>query len=110
MSGDCDKCGEHALECKCGLNTVNSIPISSKINLGIVGYIPYGFRLHEDGMHLEADKDEQYNLKLMRQMKIDGKTLREIADEMNFYKRFNRKGAWNHVSVHRVSKIERQVM
>lgn len=74
-----------------------------------VGYIPYGFRLHEDGIHLEPDKDEQYNLKLIRQMKCDGKTLREIADEMNFYKRLNRKGSWNHVSVMRVSKVERPV-
>lgn len=74
-----------------------------------VGYIPYGFRLHEDGIHLEPDNDEQYNLKLIRRMKIDGKTLREISEEMNFYKRFNRKGPWNHVSVYRVTKTERPV-
>lgn len=72
-----------------------------------VGYIPYGFKLSEDGIHLETDKDEQYNLKLMRQMRIEGKTLREIATEMNFYKRLNRKGPWNHVSVFRVTKTER---
>lgn len=74
-----------------------------------VGYIPYGFRLHEDGIHLEPDRDEQYNLKLIKQMKIEGKTLRDIASEMNFYKRFNRNGPWNHVSVSRVSKTERPV-
>lgn len=69
-----------------------------------VGYIPYGFKLSEDGIHLEEDKDEQYNLKLMKQMKLESTPLRKIADEMNFFKRFNRKGPWNHVSVKRVMK------
>lgn len=66
------------------------------------GHIPYGYRLCIDNIHLELNSDEQYNLKLMRQMKVDGLSLREIANQMNFYKRFNRKGSWNHVSINRV--------
>ncbi len=69
-----------------------------------IGYIPYGFKLSEDGIHLEQDADEQYNLTLMKKLRCEGDSLRDIAENMNFYKRFNRKGPWNHVSVKRVMK------
>ena len=68
------------------------------------GHIPYGYRLCIDNVHIEEDKDEQYTLKLMRQMQQDGSSLREIANELNFYNRMNRDGPWNHVSVTRVMK------
>jgi len=68
------------------------------------GHIPYGYRLCTDNVHIELDTDEQYTLKLMQQMKSEGNSLREIANQLNFYKRMNRNGPWNHVSVKRVMK------
>lgn len=67
-----------------------------------VGRIPYGFQLSSDGIHLENSDKEQYQLTVMRKLKNEGKTLREIAEEMNFYHLWNRDGPWNHVSIHRV--------
>lgn len=69
-----------------------------------IGHVPYGYRLCTDNVHIEEDKDEQYTLKLMRQLKIEGFSLRDIADKMNFYNRINRNGPWNHVSISRVMK------
>lgn len=67
-----------------------------------VGRIPYGYKLADNGVLLQENTDEQYNLKLMRQLKQDGMSFREIANEMNFYNRMNREGSWNHVSIYRV--------
>ena len=69
-----------------------------------VGHIPYGFKLCEDGIHLEEDIEEQYNLKLIRRMRSQGMTFRKIAEEMNSFRRFNREGPWNHVAIKRVRK------
>lgn len=69
-----------------------------------VGHIPYGFKLHEDGVHLSINDDEQFHLKLMRELTIDGLSLRQIALHLNNSKIFNRNGPWNHVSVKRVMK------
>lgn len=68
------------------------------------GYIPYGKRLAADKIHLEDDEEEQYNLQLMRQMRREGKVLRDVAIEMNELERFNRLGPWSHVAVFRVLK------
>lgn len=67
-----------------------------------VGYIPYGFQLNEDGVHLVVCNEEKYNIELMNKLRSDGNSLREIADNMNFFNRWNRKGPWNHVSISRV--------
>lgn len=69
-----------------------------------VGHIPYGYELDEDGIHLRVNVDEQYTLKVINQHREDGMSLREIAEQINFYKRFNRNGPWNHVSISRVMK------
>jgi len=69
-----------------------------------VGYIPYGFGLHQDGVHLKLDDEELFNINLMKQLTIDGFSLRQIAQHMNNCKRFNRNGLWNHVSLSRVMK------
>lgn len=69
-----------------------------------IGHIPYGYMLCTDNVHLEEDREEQYTLKLMRQLKNDGLSLRDIANELNFYNRMNRDGPWNHVSLTRVMK------
>jgi DNA invertase Pin-like site-specific DNA recombinase len=68
------------------------------------GHIPYGYSLDIDNIHLTHSTDEQYNLTLIRNMHMEGMSLREIAQQMNFYKRFNRNGPWNHVSIKRVMK------
>ena len=67
-------------------------------------YIPYGFLLHEDGIHLHIDEQEQFNLNLMRQLTIEGLSLRHIAQHLNNCKVYNRNGPWNHVSIKRVMK------
>ncbi len=69
-----------------------------------VGHIPYGFRLHEDGIHLSIDDQERFNLNLMKQLTIDGLSLRQIATHLNNCKIFNRTGPWNHVSLQRVMR------
>lgn len=69
-----------------------------------IGHIPYGYRLCIDNIHLEHDNIEQDNLKIMKEMREKGISLREISNEMNLNKRWNRKGPWNHVSVKRVIK------
>jgi|SRR3954464_4578997 DNA invertase Pin-like site-specific DNA recombinase len=69
-----------------------------------VGHVPFGYQLCTDNVHIEHNEDEQYSLKLMRQMRDEGDSLRQIADQMNFFKRMNRTGPWNHVSISRVMK------
>jgi DNA invertase Pin-like site-specific DNA recombinase len=48
-----------------------------------VGTIRFGFRMAEDGSHLEEDPAEQDILGRIREMKAAGRTVREIADELN---------------------------
>jgi DNA invertase Pin-like site-specific DNA recombinase len=67
-----------------------------------IGHVPYGYRLSTDNVHIEEDKDEQYTLKLMRQLQQDGLSLRDIANELNFFNVHNREGPWNHVAITRV--------
>lgn len=69
-----------------------------------VGYIPYGFRLHQDGIHLNIDEQEQDTLNLMKQLIMKKLSLRKIAQHLNNSKIFNRNGPWNHVSICRVTK------
>lgn len=68
-----------------------------------VGHIPFGYRLADDGIHLEAEELEQNILKQMRDLRSDGFSIREIAEEMNKRGAFNRgESLWNHASVHRI--------
>lgn len=69
-----------------------------------IGHIPYGYKLCTDNVHIEEDEEEQYTLKVMKKLQGEGLSLREIANEMNFYNRMNREGPWNHVSIKRVMK------
>lgn len=73
-----------------------------------VGYIPYGYRLCEDGIHLEKDIEEQRKIDLIFSMRNQDISLRKIASEMNSrgeYKRYNKK--WNHVSLLHIIRNER---
>lgn len=86
------------------------LALQAKKNRGErIGYIPYGFQLHEDGVHLRINEQEKFNLNLMRQLTIDGLSLRQIAQHLNNCKIYNRNGPWNHVSIQRVSKGKRPV-
>ena len=59
-----------------------------------VGTIPFGFRMAEDG-RLEEDPAEQDVLARMRELKAAGRTVREIADELNRQGYTTRRGtAW----------------
>jgi hypothetical protein len=60
-----------------------------------VGTIPFGFRLAEDESRLEEDADEQDVLSRIRELKTAGRTLRQIADELNRQGYTTRRGtAW----------------
>lgn len=86
------------------------IGIRTKVALAVkknrnerVGHIPYGFQLASDGIHLEPNPHEEYNLALMNQLKYEHQfSFRKIAIEMNFRKRFNRRTTWTHVAISRV--------
>lgn len=70
-----------------------------------VGYIPFGYRLCSDNIHLEEDETEQKILKEICGLRKDGFSFRNIANELNEMKIYNRNGnKWNHVSVMRVMK------
>jgi DNA invertase Pin-like site-specific DNA recombinase len=65
-----------------------------KANGERVGTIPFGFRMGEDGL-LAEDAAEQGVLARMRELKASGRTLREIADELNRQGYTTRRGtAW----------------
>jgi site-specific DNA recombinase len=66
-----------------------------------VGFIPFGHRLAADGIHLEIDELEQEILAQVRELRRNGLSYREISQEMNNKKAFNRGGKeWSHVSVY----------
>lgn len=75
-----------------------------------VGYIPYGMKLCEDGIHLEEDEKEQWILDYIHKLLNQGISLRNITHHLNsnFFEN-RKKGKWTHVSVHRVSKSKRPV-
>jgi DNA invertase Pin-like site-specific DNA recombinase len=70
-----------------------------------VGTIPFGFRMTEDGSRLEQDPAEQDVLARIHELKASGRTLREIADELNRQGYKTRRGtAWRHQYVAGVLK------
>ena len=65
-----------------------------KANGERVGTIPFGFRMGEDGL-LAEDAAEQGVLSRIRELKAAGRTVREIADELNRQGYTTRRGtAW----------------
>lgn len=69
------------------------------------GYIPYGYRLCMDNIHLEADEDEQEILAKINEGRQFGLSYRKIAQDFNQMNILNRNGnPWNHVSITRVMK------
>jgi DNA invertase Pin-like site-specific DNA recombinase len=69
------------------------------------GYIPYGYRLCMDNVHLEKDDLEQKVLLYIATMRKDELSFRKIAKKLNSEGLYNRTGKpWNHVSITRVMK------
>ena len=67
-----------------------------------VGHIPFGYRLAEDGIHIEKDDHEQSIIRQIKELMEIGLSTRKIADEMNRRGAFNRgEFKWNHASIHR---------
>jgi site-specific DNA recombinase len=48
-----------------------------------VGTLPYGYRLQEDGIHLEPEPAEQHIIARIRDLQASGLTLRAIAAKLN---------------------------
>ena len=46
------------------------------------GDVPFGYRLDSDGKHLIEDTDEQEVIRLIRQLRTEGESLRAIGDEL----------------------------
>lgn len=44
-----------------------------------LGAIPYGYQLHEDGLHLQRNEYEQRVVQLARQAKAEGQSLRQVG-------------------------------
>lgn len=69
------------------------------------GYIPYGYRLCTDSIHIEMDEQEQNILSHIRDMRKNGFSFRKMALNLNEIQYYNRNGnPWNHVSITRVMK------
>lgn len=72
-----------------------------------VGYIPYGFQLSENGIHLTENYSENILLQEMQLLRKSGISIRGIAKNLNDRNLLNRGGSkWNHSSILRVC-IER---
>lgn len=71
-----------------------------------VGYIPFGYTLANDGIHLEKYQKEQEVLKRMDSLRKKGLSIRTIAKVLNEDEVLNRRQSkWNHASVHRILKV-----
>lgn len=70
-----------------------------------VGYIPYGYKLCDDKIHIQICKSEQNVLSTLKNLRNDGLSFRKIAQHLNTMQIHNRKGSfWTHVSITRVMK------
>lgn len=48
----------------------------------LVGAVPFGFNLGEDGRTLQPNEEEQEALRIMRELRTSGMSFRRIADEL----------------------------
>ena len=68
-----------------------------------VGNIRFGYRLAQDGVHVEPDEAEQAAIAAIRGMRARGRTLRQIARDLNQEgRRTRRSSEWRLESVNRV--------
>jgi len=72
-----------------------------------VGNIEFGYRLATDGRRLERDPAEQAILKVIRELRAQGHSLRRIAAALNHQGHHTRRGSpWRLESVARVIRRE----
>lgn len=87
-----------------GARTKVALQVKKKKNER-VGYVPYGYKLCTDNIHIEQDENEQEVLTKIREGREFGLSFREIAKDFNEMSLFNRTGKpWNHVAIRRVMK------
>lgn len=67
-----------------------------------VGAVPYGYRLADDGVALEADADEQHTLSLVAQLRADGMSVRAIVDALEARGVRARGARWHQTTVTRL--------
>ena len=72
-----------------------------------IGNIAYGYRLAEDGIHVEADPVEQAVLAEIRRRRLEGLSLRKVAAALNARGYTTRRGTnWRLESVARIVNQE----
>jgi hypothetical protein len=82
-----------------------------KIDNERAGYIPYGHRLSQDGIHLEIDVYEQQVIKLIKDLRDEGLTYREIVPQLNLRGIVNRKNKpWSYVAVFELIKKNKNLI
>jgi DNA invertase Pin-like site-specific DNA recombinase len=64
-----------------------------------VGYIPYGYKLAENGVNIVANEEEINMITMIICMRQMGYTFRKISSELNFEGKLNRGKPWLYVSV-----------
>jgi len=70
-----------------------------------VGNCPYGYRLRADGKTLEPNPSEQEIKETIQKLRQGGRTLRQIAADLNKKKLSARSGSpWLHCYVARILK------
>ena len=79
----CVRCHSKAHGRKMGHNRLTKDALQAKKLKGErVGQVPFGYKLAADGILLEPNRDQLRAVKIMKQMRRDGFTLREIASRM----------------------------
>jgi DNA invertase Pin-like site-specific DNA recombinase len=66
------------------------------------GDLPFGYRLAEDGVHVEEDPEEQRAISIINRMKAEGLSQREIASRLNAECVPARGARWHKTTVARV--------
>lgn len=64
-----------------------------------VGHVPFGMCVASDGIHLEICPQEQEILSEIRQLLVQGLSVRAIARSLNERLIFNRGKPWNHATI-----------
>lgn len=87
-----------------GARTKAALQVKKKLGQRI-GYVPYGYSLCTDNVHLEKNEDEQKVLSMINEGRMFRVSFRQIAQDLNEMKYYNRGGKpWNHVAITRVMK------
>lgn len=74
-----------------------------KANNERMGHIPFGFRVCDDGVHLQSFDDEQRIIEAMQFLVSNGTSIRKAAKIMNDRKLLNRNSKpWTHASFFRI--------